>query len=240
MSISTEISRIQTATADIKTAITGKGVTVPTGSQIDDLPALITSIPSGGGSGGDLDALIQRTITEIHSGATSIGASAFRDCATLTTANFPLATSIGSQAFQNCTGLITAAFPSATWMDDYVFRYCNTLTTVDFPLVISIGNYALQGCTALTTADFPLAIWILAGALRSCNKLSTLILRKNAVCTLNNVNALTDTPIASGTGYVYVPASLVDAYKAATNWVTYANQIRAIEDYPEILQEGEL
>lgn len=49
MSIATEISRIQTATGDIKTAITGKGVTVPVGSQIDDLPALITSIPSGGG-----------------------------------------------------------------------------------------------------------------------------------------------------------------------------------------------
>lgn len=51
MSIATEISRIQTATNDIKTAITGKGVSVPTGSQIDDLPALITSIPTGGGSG---------------------------------------------------------------------------------------------------------------------------------------------------------------------------------------------
>ena len=49
MSISTEISRIQTATNDIKTAITGKGVTVPVGSKINDLPALITSIPSGGG-----------------------------------------------------------------------------------------------------------------------------------------------------------------------------------------------
>lgn len=51
MSIETEISRIQTATGDIKTAIAGKGVTVPAGSQINDLPALITSIPSGGGSG---------------------------------------------------------------------------------------------------------------------------------------------------------------------------------------------
>lgn len=49
MSIATEISRIQTATNDIKTAITGKGVTVPEGSKIEALPALITSIPSGGG-----------------------------------------------------------------------------------------------------------------------------------------------------------------------------------------------
>lgn len=45
------------------------------------------------------------------------------------------------------------------------------------------------------------------------------------------------TAIASATGYIYVPQSLVDQYKAATNWATYANQIRAIEDYPEITGE---
>ena len=50
MSIATEISRIQTATSDIKTAITGKGVAVPEGSKIDALPALINSITSGGGN----------------------------------------------------------------------------------------------------------------------------------------------------------------------------------------------
>lgn len=42
------------------------------------------------------------------------------------------------------------------------------------------------------------------------------------------------TPMKSGTGYIYVPAALVDSYKAATNWSTYADQIRAIEDYPDI------
>lgn len=40
------------------------------------------------------------------------------------------------------------------------------------------------------------------------------------------------TPIRQGTGYIYVPFTLVEAYKAADNWSTFANQIRAIEDYP--------
>lgn len=39
------------------------------------------------------------------------------------------------------------------------------------------------------------------------------------------------TPIGSGTGYIYVPRTLVDSYKAATNWSTYADQFRALEDY---------
>jgi hypothetical protein len=65
--------------------------------------------------------------------------------------------------------------------------------------------------------------------------LETVILRKtDKICTLQVTNALSGTPIEKGTGYVYVPRDLVDAYKSASNWSTYANQIRAIEDYPEI------
>jgi hypothetical protein len=39
------------------------------------------------------------------------------------------------------------------------------------------------------------------------------------------------TRIEKGTGYIYVPADLVDSYKAATNWSTFAAQFRALEDY---------
>ena len=51
---------------------------------------------------------------------------------------------------------------------------------------------------------------------------------------LEKTSAFKDTPIESGTGYVYVPSALVDSYKSATNWSTYADQIRAIENYPDI------
>ena len=75
---------------------------------------------------------------------------------------------------------------------------------------------------------------IAATAFDTCSALTTVILRKNQVCTLANVSAFNSTPIKSGTGYVYVPSALVDSYKTATNWSTYAAQIRAIEDYPDI------
>lgn len=39
---------------------------------------------------------------------------------------------------------------------------------------------------------------------------------------------------ANGGCQFYVSTSLVETYKSATNWSTYAEQIRAIEDYPEI------
>lgn len=49
MSIQTELTRITNAKAAIKTAIEGKGVTVPDGTLLDGMAALISSIEAGGG-----------------------------------------------------------------------------------------------------------------------------------------------------------------------------------------------
>lgn len=49
MSIQTDLTRIKNAKAAIKTAIEGKGVTVPDGTLLDGMAALIESIEAGGG-----------------------------------------------------------------------------------------------------------------------------------------------------------------------------------------------
>lgn len=51
MSIQTELTRIINAKAAIKTAIEGKGVTVPDGTMLDGMAALIAGIEAGGGAG---------------------------------------------------------------------------------------------------------------------------------------------------------------------------------------------
>ena len=50
MSIQTELTRLTNAKAAIKTAIEGKGVTVPDGTMLDGMAALIESIEAGGGN----------------------------------------------------------------------------------------------------------------------------------------------------------------------------------------------
>ena len=50
MSIQTELTRLTNAKAAIQTAIEGKGVTVPSGTLLDGMAALIESIEAGGGS----------------------------------------------------------------------------------------------------------------------------------------------------------------------------------------------
>lgn len=237
MSIQTELARIKGAKADLRSWVEENGVTVPDGTLIDGLVELAKTVETGGG-GGDtqIDGLIDRNITEIsNSRVTKIGNNAFNNCNKLTTADFPAVTSIDANAFNNCTSLINVNIPAVKSMMDSVFYFCTSLTAVDFPALTSIGNGVFQFCTSLTAVDFTALTSIGSVAFFQCNNLTALILRKtDIVCKLSSYNALSNTPIASGTGYIYVPSALVDSYKAATNWATYADQIRAIEDYPDI------
>lgn len=52
MSIASEISRLQSAKADLKTSIENKGVTVPASAKLDDYADYVDSIQTGGGGGG--------------------------------------------------------------------------------------------------------------------------------------------------------------------------------------------
>ena len=67
MSIQTELTRIINAKAAIKTAIEGKGVTVPDGTLLDGMASLIESIEAGGGAGiatGSFTNIIQENYRE--------------------------------------------------------------------------------------------------------------------------------------------------------------------------------
>ena len=114
------------------------------------------------------------------------------------------ATSIGSYAFYKCSGLTSVSFPNATSIGDYAFQSCSGLTSVSFPTVTSIGGSAFQDCSGLTT--------IYVGT------------NTSTVCTLSNTSAFNN---CTNLTNIYVPASLVDSYKSATNWSSYADKIKA-------------
>ena len=163
---------------------------------------------------------------------TSIEHNTFYSCSSLTSVNFPLVTSIGGRAFNSCRSLTSINFPLVTSIGEYAFSSCRSLTSINFPLVTSIGEYVFSSCTSLKSADFSLITSIDSSAFSQCSELTSLIIRKtNTICRLIYQSALNGTPIASGTGYIYVPSALIEDYKTATNWSTYAAQFRALEDY---------
>ena len=113
MSIATEISRIQSAKADIKTAIEAKGVTVPSSATIDTYDDYVSQISGGGGgipmpsnlSAATLNDYGSLTSASIKSGVTIISNSAFRYCDRLrsVTVNAVTPPELGSDAFYGST-----------------------------------------------------------------------------------------------------------------------------------------
>ena len=141
----------------------------------------------------------------------------------------------GSSVFRDAKYLRTVDMPSLVRVEQFLFMGCSALETVTFPKANYVGSQAMDGCSALAYADLAVCKSIGAKGFYNCTSFETLILRKSdAICTLANVNAFTGTKISSGDGYIYVPAAFVDSYKSATNWSSYASQIRAIEDYPDV------
>ena len=166
-----------------------------------DFDTEITNLPSGDDS--MLISLIDRTATsfEIPEGTTSIGAYAFAYCLSLASIIIPDGvTLIGECAFALCTSLTSITMPdSVTSIGDSAFYGCTGLTSVTIGnSVTSISNAAFGDCTNLTEIDF------------------------------STHNALADTSAFDNTSaslVIKVPSALLDEWKAATNWSTYADKI---------------
>lgn len=117
----------------------------------------------------------------------------------------------------------------------YCFYANNVLLSAEFPNVKTVQNNAFQVCQNITTIKLQSVTNLYANSFRQCYALSTLVIGTDTVCHMQATSCLQNTAIANGNGLIYVPAALVDQYKLATNWTTYADQIRAIEDYPDIV-----
>lgn len=116
----------------------------------------------------------------------------------------------------------------------YLFITCHKLTRVNLPKCIELGYQAFGWCESLKSIELPECRTISSRAFEYCTALTSVILRSPTVCGLEDSNIFSsNTPIATGTGYIYVPDALVNDYKKATNWSVYANQIKPLSEYTQ-------
>lgn len=187
-------------------------------------------VASSGGSD-EIEALLNRTITSYSSDTlTSVGSNAFQGCSKLTTVSLPNATSLGLSSFNACTSLVSIEVPKVTSTSTQTFYGCSALETLNLPSVKTTGAQSVRNCKKLARVDLGVCTSIAALSFDACSLLDTLIVRTSSICSLVNISALTGTKIASGTGYIYVQDNLVENYKSATNWSTYANQIKPLSE----------
>ena len=177
-----------------------------------------------------------------------IGDGAFANNASLASVSIPLWTGtltpdgsvaiLESGMFKGCTALTGAGInlPEMTSMPTLIFRGCTSLQEVTFDKVTTIGSSAFYGCTNLRKLRFNGAVRTIgASMLNGCTNMEALIFTGITSVPSLQSSSLSSSGIASGKGYIYVPSAMLASVKAANNWKTYQDIIRACEDYPSIV-----
>ena len=189
----------------------GQYVSSDNKSVIDD-NCLVKVVPAG------------ITKFDVPQGITVINSGAFIQCKSLVEVTLPESVKrIGSAAFGDCENLNKINIPSGVTKLPYqIFYNCTSLASCTIPDgVTHIGGYAFYG-TAITTITIPASVTNIDSM---------------AFFSVNNVYCMPTTPptlampvFMGGEGSkIYVPASSVDAYKAADGWSDYAGIIEGYD-----------
>lgn len=190
----------------------------------------------------NFNKLINGTITTVSESELgniqSIGNNAFAYCTSLTSITIPNSvTSIGKQAFYRCEDLTNITLPnSITSIGAAAFQDCSSLTSITIPNNVTIlASGMCSDCTSLTSAVIPASVVNMGGyTFDGCTNLTSVTILATTPPRVygasDSWSTFGNTPIVNGNGYIYVPASAVDTYKAATGWSSYASKIRAITE----------
>ena len=167
----------------------------------------------------------------IPSTVTSIGNNAFLCCYSLASITIPsTVTSIGTNAIQYCSSLASITIPSTvTSIGNNAFMSCYSLASITIPsTVTSIGTNAFMSCYSLASITIPSTVTSIGtNAFGYCYGMAEYHLLPTTPPTLENTNAF---QFIESDCVIYVPYSsdhsVLEAYKAASNWSSYANKMQ--------------
>lgn len=194
----------------------------------------ITSLPKAGSVATALEELV------VPSTVTTVPDSALTGCAALKTLNLENVTTIGRYAFQGCTALGEGeelSLPNLTGtLGSRAFEYTKyskivnlgTITTIEQGLASYRGTFASM--PNLTEVRLPSTLVTLDQLAFYNDKALEVVICEAMTPPTLAANTFFG---ASSTFVIYVPDESVEAYKAATNWSTYASRIYPMSVYEQ-------
>lgn len=221
-----------TAVAD---AIRAKGGTSEALAFPGGFVSAVQAIQAGSGSSDDSNVI--QAINLVFAGdlynrnLTRVSNNMFSGCKGITRIELPEVLNSDDYSFSGCTALKEAILPKASNVPNFGFNGCTSLRKVVVTAATRLINYCFQNCTSLAILDCAPTTAMNSMNFKTTTALAHLIVRTPSVWGMDGAGRLDTTPIASGEGFIYVPSSLIDSYRAATNWSAYADQFRALEDY---------
>jgi len=210
--------------------------------------AIPNGVTSAGGS--VFSSCHELQAVTLPEGITSIGSSIASDCYSLRTFIIPDGvTSIAANALTKCYALESLIIPEGVIsIGSSAFSYCYNLKSVKIPdSVTSLGNTMMMRCFGLLSLTLPEGITNIPGICSSCYGLETITIPDSVTsisdsafdsASLVEIHVLPQTPPTIGSNsftkydnmVIYVPYSedhsILDAYKAATNWSSFASYMQ--------------
>lgn len=210
--------------------------------RLTKLPKNLTSIGKEGFYFCDNLAL-----TSLPDKLTTLGEGAFRGCKNLALTSLPESiTTISGYAFIHNTKLALTHLPSnLKEVGGCAFQGCENLAITSLPdSLTTIGNLAFNGCSKIKITSIPDSVYSIGQqsfidclgiqdltlstnvsdlplyAFKSSGLTNLIIKRTKSVVSLTS-SPLDNTPLAAGKGCVFVPAEMVDSYKANSSWSKY-------------------
>ncbi len=147
----------------------------------------------------------------IPDGVTNLFGYMFQDNTNLQNIRIPesLTSTISPYTFDNCASLLSASLENTSGFNTNAFSACRSLT--EFVIGYRVNSFGTSSAFA------------------GCISLKKIIILKVEVPTLSNTNTFSINAACK----MYIPDASLDNYKAASNWVTFANYMYPISELEE-------